>query len=440
MAAGEQTLGQVIKAMPPGVFKTLCKVLPSGSLQARKEATGQVRFFWRYSVGSMSERVALGLYDPKAPPKSLHSTIDGYSVLAAMRMAENYALNHEEYKRAGGGVTYKKLQRELEAHVEADRANKARQTLKHLLDDYCDNLKAMGRGSHSDARSIFKVHVFEPWPAIAAMPAKEVTPEQIADMMRRVIELGHARTANKLRSFLRAAYETAKSARTKPAVPVRFKAYEVVTNPAADTRPDEAANKADKNPLGVEEMRTYWKAIKVMPGFRGAVLRLHLLTGGQRIAQLVNLLTANITADEITIYDSKGRPGSPARAHVLPLTPAAAKALEECRPQGKWALSTDGGETHLAATTLSEWAGRSAAGIPDFQAKRIRSGVETVLAKQKVTAGDRGRLQSHGISGVQARHYDGHDYMDEKRNALETLYRILEEDPGSNVKELRKRA
>jgi len=35
-------------------------------------------------------------------------------------------------------------------------------------------------------------------------------------------------------------------------------------------------------------------------------------------------------------------------------------------------------------------------------------------------------VQSHGIVGVQARHYDGHDYMAEKRQALETLFKLLE--------------
>ena len=64
--------------------------------------------------------------------------------------------------------------------------------------------------------------------------------------------------------------------------------------------------------------------------------------------------------------------------------------------------------------------------IPDFQAKRLRSGVETLLASVGVSSEIRGRLQSHGIAGVQARHYDGHDYMNEKRRALDILFKQLE--------------
>ena len=94
--------------------------------------------------------------------------------------------------------------------------------------------------------------------------------------------------------------------------------------------------------------------------------------------------------------------------------------------RGLRSLSTEQGKTHLAATTLSAWAVEANA-QPDFQTKQLRSGVETLLASARISSDIRGRLQSHGISGVQSRHYDGYDYMDEKRQALETLFRLLDE-------------
>ena len=103
-------------------------------------------------------------------------------------------------------------------------------------------------------------------------------------------------------------------------------------------------------------------------------------------------------------------------------------------------MSTDAGETHIAATTLSNWAADVASDIPAFATKRIRSGVETLLASVRVASEIRGRLQSHGISGVQSRHYDAYDYLDEKRQALKTLFRLLDAPATSNVKQLRKTA
>lgn len=334
--------------------------------------------------------------------------------------------------------------RELERKKHVDRealkaaARAAEQfTLRALLEDYVAYQKAIGRSSHRDAGTIFKLHVFGPWPKLAKLPANQVTGEHIADMMRRVIESGHGRTANKLRSYVRAAFQMAKSARSKPTIPVRFKDYMVTSNPADDTAPDESANKPDKRPLTLPELRSYWQSIKGMEGFKGAALRFHLLTGGQRIEQLVKLRTKDVTDTSVTLFDGKGRPGKPARPHTVPLIDMAAEALRQCEPRGEFAISVCKGAKHLSADTLSRWARAAASDIPEFEAKRIRSGVETVLAAARVNSDTRGRLQSHGVAGVQARHYDGHDYMDEKRQALESLFALLDTPEATNVLPLR---
>lgn len=433
-----KTTGQTLSALTLGTFKTLEKVKPMGALQARKQATGAVSFYWRYSIGAKSERVPVGLYDSSAPPKSLEPTERGYSIAAAVRAAETMALQHHQHRDEGGRPALLAAQREARQAAAEAKQQAARFTLERLLDDYCDYLQALGRRSHSDARSIFKVHIKEPWPKVAALPAKDVTSEQFADMMRKCIEAGKGRTANKLRSYARSAYQVAKAAKSKPSIPVAFKSFGIVLNPVAETEPDEAANKADKRPMTAEQLRTYWQAIHDLPGFKGAVLRLHLLTGGQRIEQLVNLLTSDISDESVLLHDGKGRPGHPPRPHLVPLTKAASKALEECTPAGQFAISTDGGTTHLAATTLSAWAVEAVGdAVPDFQAKRIRSGVETMLASAGVSREIRGRLQSHGVSGVQARHYDGHDYMLEKRKALGTLHKLLTLPTASNVVQMK---
>ena len=77
-------------------------------------------------------------------------------------------------------------------------------------------------------------------------------------------------------------------------------------------------------------------------------------------------------------------------------------------------------------TTLSKLAAEIARPhISGFTVKRGRSGVETALAAARISRDDRGHLQSHGITGVQARHYDGHDYLDAKRDGLDLLYLLL---------------
>jgi integrase len=415
-----------LRDLAPGKFHTVAKVRPVGSLQARKQSNGSLSFYWRYSLGTRSERVHIGVHDASSPPKRLEPTRSGYSLEAAIRAAEALALEHHKHRDQGGRPALRAAQ-EIEAERQSEaEARAATATLKHLLLEYCDHLQALGRQSHANARSIFQLHVVDAFPAIAAQPAASVTADEFADVMRRLNRAGKARTANKLRSYARAAYQVAMASRTKPSIPERFKEFGIQVNPVAQTSPDETANKADKNPLTLSQMQTYWKLIKDVPGLRGGLLQLHLLTGGQRIEQLVRLRTADIKKDHIVLFDGKGRPGHGAREHWVPLTKEAKAALRRCAPQGVYALSTDAGSTPVAGTTLSGWAAAIARPkIDGFTAKRVRSGVETALASAGIPRETRGHLQSHGIAGVQARHYDGHDYLATKRNALEVLFKLL---------------
>jgi integrase len=435
---------QTLKELAVGKFTVLGKVKPTGTLQARRQANDAIIFFWRYSIGNISKRESIGQYDAKAPPKSLSPTVSGYSFAAAVRAAETLAEEHYQSRDSGGrpALLAAKKQAQEAAEQKQRAAELAKQlaekhSLKKLLEDYCDYLESQGRRSHSDARSIFKLHVFDAWPQQAAQASNTVEAEQIAEMMQRLVGQGKGRTANKLRSYMRAAYQIASKSRLSGGIPTHFKDYQVRHNPANDTIPDASQNQADKNPLKTPQMRLYWQTIKKLTGFKGAALRLHLLTGGQRLEQLVKLLTGDIEPELIVILDGKGRPGKRPRKHGVPLIKIVQAALGQCKPQGKYAVSTDGGKTHLSASTLSGWAVEAVSKIKElegFQAKRIRSGVETLLAAAGISEEVRGRLQSHGISGIQSTHYNGHEYYDEKREALETLFYELEQPIHQQVK------
>jgi len=77
-----------------GKFQKMGKVVPSGTLEARKLASGATMFYWRVTLGGKTTREPIGTYDSSAPPKSLQPTSRGYSILAAMRAAEALATQH----------------------------------------------------------------------------------------------------------------------------------------------------------------------------------------------------------------------------------------------------------------------------------------------------------------------------------------------------------
>ncbi|MDH5858819.1 tyrosine-type recombinase/integrase [Lampropedia aestuarii] len=420
------TMGQSLNQLKPGTFTTTSKVHPTGSLEARKLREGGIIFYWRFSQNRKTHRIPIGPYDPYAPPKSYSPSERGYSIAAAKRKAETMAMEHSQNLDHGGYIGLQAAKRQTLLEQQTKNEKRSTYSFLRLMQAYADHLQHLGRSSHREVRSITNVHISRPWPELAALAASEITVDHIADMMRKCIEAGKGRTANKLRSYVRSAFEVAKSARSKPSIPVEFKSFEIRHNPAVDTSPDEMANRADKNPLSIDELRAYWNSIVKIEGFKGAILRLHLLTGGQRIAQFVRLRTQDISSNSIMLYDGKGRPGKAARPHVIPLTRHAATALQQCHATGVYALSTDGGNTHVSNTTLSKWA-CEAAPFADFQLKRVRSGVETALASIRTSSDIRGRLQSHGISGVQARHYDGYEYLAEKHEALDALATLIEQ-------------
>lgn len=53
-------------------------------------------------------------------------------------------------------------------------------------------------------------------------------------------------------------------------------------------------------------LRQYWQAIGPLQGIRGAALRLHLLTGGQRIEQLRQLVRSNVGEGVTPCWMPKG--------------------------------------------------------------------------------------------------------------------------------------
>lgn len=426
LAPASLTLPKRLLALPVGTFVTLEKLDRGGSLQARRLATDAIQFYWRYADEGRTHREPIGPYDPVSPPKKLEPTSRGLSIAAAREQCRRLAVKHMTHRGIGGLREARALERRQ--YVAAQEAVAARVThsLSRLLDDYVKHQANQGRISAREAKNIFDRHVVEAWPTLAETPAVEITQDQVIDMMRRLTEQGRGRTSNKLRTYLRAAFQCAVDVRVTASIPVAFKAYAIQVNPVAQTRRDGRFDGTDKRPLTADELRKYWRLIEPLPGLRGRSLRLHLLTGGQRIEQLVRLRWADVTGDSITIFDIKGRPGRGARTHTVPIIKAAVRDLQSFERIGDYVFSTTKGVKPISGTTLSGWAAQVVGDeIARFQLKRVRSGVETLLAANRISREIRGHVQSHGLTGIQARHYDGHDYMLEKREALDVLVRAL---------------
>jgi len=296
-----------------------------------------------------------------------------------------------------------------------------RYTLRTLCEAYCDLLQARGKPSARQARSILKVHVFEAHPDIAARPARDVTSFQVAAMVRQTCEAGRERAAGVLRSYLSAAFAAGKKAPFDPSLPAAMIPFEIEHNPV-DAIPAIAV-RAGNRTLSADELRAY--LAELGDELPDQALLLALLAGGQRMAQLLRAKVSDYDTDTQTLrlWDGKGKRKAP-REHLLQLAPRAAELAARLVARAELLETTllfsTRGAVPLDETTPGKRAAAISAGTggEPFNLRDIRRTCETMLAGMGISRDTRAQLLSHGISGVQATHYDRHGYTAEKRAAL----------------------
>jgi len=296
-------------------------------------------------------------------------------------------------------------------------------TLRALCLAYADHLHAQGKVKTArDVKSAFNVHVFG-HSDIADLPARDVTSHQIAAMVRKVREAGKERTAGILRNYLVAAFNGARRAPFDSGMSSELIKFEVTANPA-EIVPAIAVNRGNRT-LSSDELKGY--ILRLGDDGAGRALLAALLAGGQRMAQLLRAKVSDYDKDTQTLrlWDGKGKRATP-REHALPLGPradAAVKALAEQRGEAD-ALVFDVSE-RTAGNRVAQIS--AVMGGEPFDLRDIRRTTETMLAGMGISRDTRAQLLSHGISGVQAAHYDRHSYTDEKRAALVAWEARLEE-------------
>jgi len=340
------------------------------------------------------------------------------------------------------GIDPRELEREkLAAKIQAKAAGEAAKlekesrqhyTLRALCDAYCEFLDAKGKKqSARHARSIFKCHVFDAHPDIAALPARDVTSDHAATLVRKVIEQGKDRAAGVLRSYLSAAFNASRKARYDAKLPSSFIAYQVQANPVEPISTI-AVQRGDRT-LNADEMKAYMSALSD-DDLSDQALKLALFSGGQRMAQLLRVKISDYDkySQTLRLWDGKGKRTTP-REHLLPLAPKAAMIVQKLLTRAEALKTTLLFSSYGIAQLVDTTPGKRATAIcvsmkcEPFNLRDIRRTCETMLAGMGISRDTRAQLLSHGLSGVQAAHYDRHTYTDEKRAALVAWEQRLDE-------------
>ena len=425
MANGSGVLtARGLAGLKPGKWVADPAARGAGRLQVRKLASGELTFYYRYTDESgQRDRLPLGTRLDLREARAL-----------AADLSRRYQSGERNLRQALGIEANKKRQeqqREIEAAAEREIAS-----FGALLTAYVQELHRAEKPSAASVGKCIERHVERVWPVLWAKPAADITLEELIEIVARLADQQKMREADKLRSYLRAAYSAAMRARQDARMHPDLRRLAIRSNPARDLMPVEGGAGARERSLSVEELQAYWKRISAMPDETGALLRFHLLTGAQRAEQLARLQVAAFDAETSTVLirDTKGRRKT-ARMHLVPLLSEAVEAMRGMQGGrlGPFLFTVTAGESGAGYASLRHRlsavveAMLEAGELPQggFTVGDLRRTVETRLAALGVSKEIRGQLQSHGLGGVQDRHYDRYEYLDEKCDALKKLLNLL---------------
>lgn len=312
--------------------------------------------------------------------------------------------------------------------------------LGSLLDAYVGYLRAKNAPSAKDVDSIFNLHV-RVLPGLVEKRANEITPHDLRSIFDRQQQMGLTRALGKTRAALHSAFNLAAKSEFDSTIPLTFRAFKVSANPVASLPTYSQLSKPGERVLSHAELRALLLALKYDERMSAKTVLVGLYLGGQRPAQLVRVTAKNVDLERgiITLHDGKGR-RTHARLHVLPITDAIRGTIEQLCAINADApsLFSYDGQTVPSISTLSqlvrEIGGRA------YMLKDVRRTAETELAAIGISKDIRAQILSHELGGIQARHYDRHNYLDEKRDALERWARHLAGAESGNVVTLRRGA
>lgn len=368
------------------------------------------RFILQFKKGQQTRRITLG-------EASSISNVDKKRAEALKRKVA--AQNGEEYRP--------KVLAELERQANIKTGQ--------VMEAYSDWMQRMGKQSAPAVRNQFVKHFKTSFPSLWQKPAREFSPRDA----KKIID-ARAKTslheANKIRSYMRTAYQMGIDAEATTddvsefvdlGLPHTF-ANPIIQKPSRNIR---ASKKRDISMEGMKlELGLYWALLNnpKLPKRISLTLKLHLLTGGQRPAQIVRLTEEDINLSEhrphVRLKRTKGRSKPLEQNHIIPLTPITKEILREIRSHSisvrmhKSEFSRfyrDHIKTDLEKLKTRDEIFKQ---IEPFSLAAVRKS-STTFWRQTVPWHIEAMLNDHGrASDIQTSFYDQNDYFQEKLDAL----------------------
>ena len=298
------------------------------------------------------------------------------------------------------------------------RANTFGALAQRYLKEHSERKK---RTHKADSRNL-RLHVLPHW---ADRPLSSIRRADAIDLIEGLVTAGKPILANRVQSLISHMFTFALDAALVESHPCYRLAKRGVEN-------------VGRRVLSDSEIRLFWNGIVEAPIARrlGLALRLALLTG-TRISEVMGLCRKElheITDPARSAWIIPGTRTKNGRDHLVPLTELARETILELlamiEPGEQYLFPTPQRPGPLPGKTLTkrmETFGQRLIGDDDAartwradmpSPHDLRRTVETRMAALRIPLEIRDRVLNHVTRGVGSKHYNLHDYVDEKREAL----------------------
>ena len=322
--------------------------------------------------------------------------------------------------------------------MEEERARKLEEshhgTVGQLFDHYLEYLRTE-RSEHS-AYQVAHAYRKDVLPVIdARMKARDVTPENIRLILNRITKRGAMIQANRVRSYLMAAFQRAIEHDHNPRNLDADVLFSLKYNPVRDIPRIVKREPTGERDLSKEELARFWRLLDTYTGMDFLTLRalkLILATGGQRVKEVVEAQWSEFDLNE-KVWELPPNRTKNRRMHLVPLNDLAIGILGDLAPltgEGRFLFPKRSvREEPMRLDSISQALHRfcKRTDFEKFTPRDLRRTCKTRMGELGLSKEIRDRLHNHALNDVSARHYDRYDYLPQKRQAMDAWGNYLED-------------
>jgi integrase len=324
---------------------------------------------------------------------------------------------------------------EKQQTITATMARRTLGSLKDLMELYAADLERDGKRTAKEVRRITNKDLPA---ALLARPSHLISKDDILDILTPIAQRGAAVHADNVRAYLRAAFELGINAEGMTRWRGNKPKFDLTLNPVATVRKSARRKPRGQRSLSWCEVAELWNADLLTPPMH-LTLKMILATG-QRVEEVLQATWSEFDRSKMlwTIPGERRKTrGKTSEPHLVPLTVFHMDLLEEIQRTTAhpiFLFPARGGIAARRYDALTSAVGRfvKSSGMVSFASRDLRRTFKTLAGGAGIPLEIRNRLQGHAMTDVGSLYYDRHDYLAEKKTAMDTWIEALSEAVGGN--------